>query len=130
MARQSLTEAKRFSIVPSGNFSNPTILSPPPPPPSFFRESREQSRSHTSPIPPSPSPSHLFEQASSSNLRPRASPLFVPLSKRGACAGKRREASAWCRGRRTNVVGQPTDRLDRAFSSRPGQYQAGSRREG
>lgn len=30
MARQSLTEAKRFSIVPSGNFSNPTILSPPP----------------------------------------------------------------------------------------------------
>lgn len=87
-------------------------------------------------------PLSLSRNPRSKVLRPRPTsavehrPLLVPVcaSKRGACARKRREASASCRGRRTNVVGQPTDRptdrLDRAVSSQPGQYQAGSRREG
>lgn len=61
--------------------------------------------------------------SSSSNLGRRASPPFsFCASRRGACARKRREASASCRGRRTNVVGQPTDRPSRPsvlLSARP-----------
>lgn len=56
------------------------------------------------------------------SIAPSSSPFSFCASRRGACARKRREASASCRGRRTNVVGQPTDRPSRPsvlLSARP-----------
>lgn len=112
-----------FPPVPSnGNFSSPRAFSLPASA-VFPREPRAISFpyiAYTIPSPPSRS-------SSSSNLSRGASPPPRPpfsfcASRRGACARKRREASASCRGRRTNVVGQPTDRPSRPsvlLSARP-----------
>lgn len=76
--------------------------------------------------------------AISSQLRPRPTsavehrPPF-PFARRGGApargngARRRRRAGGVAP---TSSANRPTDRPDRAFSSQPGQYQAGSRREG
>lgn len=119
---------KRILFVRNSHQFHPTAIFParehfPSPPRPFFRESREQSRSHTSPIPSLPLPSKLvLVQPQPWSIAPSSSPFSFCASRRGACARKRREASASCRGRRTNVVGQPTDRPSRPsvlLSARP-----------
>lgn len=95
MARQSLTEAKRFSIVPSGNFSNPTILSPPP-----LRRFSARAASNLVPIhrlyhpppPPHISSSRLPRPTSALGHRPSSSPFRSGAPARGNGARRRRGA--------------------------------------
>lgn len=121
-----------FPPVPSnGNFSSPRAFSLPASA-VFPREPRAISFpyiAYTIPSPPSRS-------SSSSNLSRGASPPPrppFPFARRG---GARARGNGARRRRRaggvapTSSANRPTDRPDRAFSSQPGQYQAGSRREG
>lgn len=105
--------------VPSGNFSSPSI----------FRESREQSRSHTSPIPPSLPLTQPSKQSppSSSNLGRRASPPLRPRLR--VEAGRLRAETARGVGvvpgashQRRRPTDRPTDRPSRPsrlLSARP-----------
>lgn len=129
---------KRILFVRNSHQFHPTAIFParehfPSPPRPFFRESREQSRSHTSPIPSPPPPLEARPRPTSAVEHRPLLVLPFPFARRG---GARARGNGARRRRRaggvapTSSANRPTDRPDRAFSSQPGQYQAGSRREG